>query len=143
MRLPLVSFVVALPDRCPELPLKYLPSRSRSLKPRLTSVSDIGAGLFPLTAYLPSLVPHADLFTLKAIYSRSTTSAQSLATAYADALSDLALADIGVYSDEVGGLDELLKRDDVEVVLVALPIVMQNSVVERCLQAGKHVLRSA
>lgn len=106
------------------------------------SCSTVGAGLFPLTAYLPSLLPHADLFTLKAIYSRSTSSAQSLASAYADALPDLALADIGVYSDAQGGLDELLKREDVKVVLVALPIVVQSAVVERCWTAGKHVLRS-
>ena len=103
-----------------------------------------GAGLFPSTAYLPSLIPHAALFSLKAVYSRSTSSAQSLATAYADALPDLDLANIGIYSDAAdqdGGLDELLKGDDVEAVLIALPIVMQAGLVERCLEAGKHVLR--
>lgn len=103
-----------------------------------------GAGLFPTTAYLPSLLPNSSLFTLNAVYSRSTASASTLAKAYSDAISSLELSSIGVYSDEGcedRGLDELLKREDVEVCLVALPITKQARVVERCLAAGKHVLR--
>jgi hypothetical protein len=38
------------------------------------------------------------------------------------------------------GLDELLKRDDIHAVIIALPIPKQPEIVEKALRAGKHVL---
>ena len=38
------------------------------------------------------------------------------------------------------GLEELLKRDDIHAVIIALPIPKQPEIVEKALRAGKHVL---
>lgn len=38
------------------------------------------------------------------------------------------------------GLDSLLKRDDVEAVIAALPITVQPEAVKKAMTAGKHVL---
>lgn len=38
------------------------------------------------------------------------------------------------------GLDELLKREDIDAVIVALPIPKQPEIIEKALKAGKHVL---
>jgi predicted dehydrogenase len=51
---------------------------------------------------------------------------------------------VAIYFDSpsVAGksLDDLLKRDDIAAVDVALPILHQPGVVEKALRAGKHVL---
>lgn len=51
---------------------------------------------------------------------------------------------MAVYFDspavEGKSLDDLLKRDDIAAVDVALPILHQPGVVEKALKAGKHVL---
>lgn len=38
------------------------------------------------------------------------------------------------------GLEQLLKREDVHAVVIALPISKQPEVIVKCLKAGKHVL---
>lgn len=49
---------------------------------------------------------------------------------------------LDVYSDEQDGrgLSELLVRSDIAAIIIVLPILVQPSVVRRCLAAGKHVL---
>ncbi|KAL8790967.1 MAG: hypothetical protein Q9195_006112 [Heterodermia aff. obscurata] len=72
-----------------------------------------------------------DLLSLKAIYSRTSRSAQALAS------------DIDVYGDDAGegrSYEDLLNRDDVQNVIIALPIVVQPEYIRKALQAGKHVL---
>ena len=75
-----------------------------------------------------------------AIYSRSASSVEKLVNSGAlDALDPDARANIAQYSGEEG-LTELLKRDDVHAVIVALPISKQPEVILKSLKAGKHVL---
>lgn len=83
-------------------------------------IAFVGAGLFPKKAYLPALVElPSSLFSLKAVYSRSEQSAASLAHS---AENDLAVKDVSVYFDGQGGLDAVLERQDIQAVIVALPI---------------------
>ncbi|KAH8703621.1 NAD-binding Rossmann fold oxidoreductase [Talaromyces proteolyticus] len=103
-------------------------------------VALLGAGLYPKEAYLPAL--HAISVSLVAVYSKSLNTA-SEAVEEAKKLSGLVSPSIGVYSNEQGGdgdVDDLLKRDDVKVVIVSLPTLVQPSIVLKALEAGKHVL---
>lgn len=74
---------------------------------------------------------------LKAIYSRSEKSAQALADSAKDSLN---LNEVAVYHDggaaDVVGLDALFKREDVNIVIVALPINTQPDVIIKALAAG-------
>lgn len=77
---------------------------------------------------------------LRAVYSRSESSARTFA---AFAQSNLNSGEIPFYHDEGGAetsLDALLARDDVAFVIVVLPINTQPEVIVRALKAGKHVL---
>ena len=68
--------------------------------------------------------------TLKAVYSRSLKSAQNLATG------------VDLYSDDSGSgktYHDLLLRDDIHAVILALPILKQPEFIEAALAAGKHV----
>jgi predicted dehydrogenase len=71
---------------------------------------------------------------LKAVYSRSLKGAQSLTEN---------LENVSLFSDDSGPgktyLD-LLLRDDIQAVIIALPIMRQAAFVEEALAAGKHVL---
>lgn len=72
---------------------------------------------------------------LKAVYSRSAKSAKALAA--------LAGSDVAIYSDDSGSgntYHDLLLRDDIAAVIIALPIMSQPEFVEAALVAGKHVL---
>lgn len=42
--------------------------------------------------------------------------------------------------DAATDLDALLRRTDIDAVIIALPITVQPSIVRKCLAAGKHVL---
>ena len=68
---------------------------------------------------------------MKAIYSRSLKSAESLGT------------NVDLYSDDSGvghTYHDLLSRDDITAVILALPITIQPEFIEAALAAGKHVL---
>lgn len=72
--------------------------------------------------------------TLKAVYSRSLKSAQSLAEA---------AGAIDLYSEDSGAgksFHDLLLRPDIHAVILALPILSQPEYIEAALAAGKHVL---
>ncbi|QRV84844.1 histone-lysine N-methyltransferase SETD1 [Ceratobasidium sp. AG-Ba] len=75
---------------------------------------------------------------LKAVYSRSKSSASSLSDLAKDKLS--LSHDVSVYSDDSEGLDALLARSDIQAVIVVLPINQQPDIVLRALAAGKNVL---
>ena len=69
--------------------------------------------------------------TLKAIYSRSLKSAQNLS------------AGVDLYSNDSGSgktYHDLLLREDIHAVILALPILSQPEYIETALAAGKHVL---
>ncbi|KAF2200368.1 NAD(P)-binding protein [Delitschia confertaspora ATCC 74209] len=93
----------------------------------------IGSGIFAKEEHLPAIQATGGLLSLKAIYSRSLKSAQSLSEG---------LSDVELYSEdrEGYGFDELLKREDVKGVVMALPIPVQPDYIKRALSAGKHVL---
>ncbi|ESZ98482.1 hypothetical protein SBOR_1144 [Sclerotinia borealis F-4128] len=93
-------------------------------------VAIIGSGIFVQTEHLPAVqaTPH---ISLKAIYSRSLSSAQSLNV------------NVPLYSDDSGvgkAFNDLLLRTDIHAVIIALPILVQPEYIEAALAAGKHVL---
>ncbi|APA11639.1 hypothetical protein SS1G_05094 [Sclerotinia sclerotiorum 1980 UF-70] len=93
-------------------------------------VAIIGSGIFAQTEHLPA-VQATPLLSLKAIYSRSLSSAQSLNV------------DVPLYSDDSGvgkTYHDLLLRSDIHAVIIALPILVQPEYIEAALAAGKHVL---
>ncbi|KAF5679814.1 glucose-fructose oxidoreductase [Fusarium heterosporum] len=80
----------------------------------------------------------ADDLVLKAIYSRSLKSVQETA-----ALNTRSYQDPDLYSADSGpgkSFDDLLARDDIEAVIIALPIPSQPVHIRAALAAGKHVL---
>lgn len=82
---------------------------------------------------LPAIEACPDL-ELKAVYSSSRASAEALANrAKVDAFYDEP-------EQEARSLDDLLHRDDIQAVTIALPISVQAKIVHRALKAGKHVL---
>ncbi|KAK2753177.1 hypothetical protein FQN54_008003 [Arachnomyces sp. PD_36] len=95
-------------------------------------VAIVGSGIFAREQHLPAVVASKDL-SLKAIYSRSLKSAQGLAEG----------TDAGLYSEDSGagkGYDDLLARQDVVAVVIALPILVQPEFIRKALSAGKHVI---
>lgn len=78
---------------------------------------------------------------LKAVYSRSKSSASSLAEVAKDRLG--LDTDIPVYTEDgagEGSLDALLARSDIQAAIVVLPLTQQPEIVLRALAAGKNVL---
>lgn len=103
-------------------------------------VALIGAGIYARSAYLPAL---ADLrVPLVAVYSRSHSSAASLVDLAHSEYANICDSSLAVYCAEAGnpGLAELLERNDVESVVVAMPTTVQPDIVLQCLASGKHVL---
>lgn len=81
----------------------------------------------------PAVLASKDLL-LKAVYSRSLKSTESVAAS---------VKDVALYSDESGegsGLDDLLARPDIKAIIIALPIMSQPEYIRKALLAGKHVL---
>ncbi|KAK3952816.1 hypothetical protein QBC32DRAFT_340361 [Pseudoneurospora amorphoporcata] len=110
----------------------------------MVGVALLGAGIFAREQHLPAIESVPSL-SLKAIYSRSESSANTLASA--------ASAPVDVYYDVPTGstgeagigpqektLDALLARTDIDAVVIALPILAQPAVIQKALKAGKHVL---
>lgn len=102
----------------------------------MAGIAILGAGIFATEEHLPALV--LNKANIKAVYSRSKSTASTLV---AEA-SKLGVTDLELYSEDTSGhtLDDLLKRSDIEAVVIVLPILVQPSIVRRCLAAGKHVL---
>ncbi|KAI4652386.1 hypothetical protein J4E93_002588 [Alternaria ventricosa] len=94
-------------------------------------VAIIGSGIFAKEEHLPAIQDTPSL-SLKAVYSRSQKSAKALSEK---------LSDVELYSDDQDGkkFEDLLKRDDVKGVVIALPILAQPDYIKKALAAGKHV----
>ncbi|KIN06467.1 hypothetical protein OIDMADRAFT_155638 [Oidiodendron maius Zn] len=93
-------------------------------------VAIIGSGIFVKDSHLLA-IQQTSILTLKAVYSRSLASAKSLGV------------DVDLYSDDSGvgkRYDDLLLRDDIDALILALPITKQPEYIEAALAAGKHVL---
>lgn len=86
--------------------------------------------------YLPAIKACSDI-ELKCVYSRSERTVK-------DFLSDNSGATAELYYDnpptEGKGLKDLLARDDIQGVIVALPIQTQPAIIRQAIEAGKHVL---
>ncbi len=86
--------------------------------------------------HLPA-IEACSLYRLKAVYSRSQKSAEAFKA------QSKAGAGVDTYFDspeaEGKSLDHVLARDDVEAVIVCLPIPAQAAVIKKALAAGKHV----
>jgi predicted dehydrogenase len=98
---------------------------------------DIYAGSRLLTALKPAVLACPSL-SLKAIWSRSLKSAEDSAKLIPGDHSS-----VDLYSTESGpgkSYDDVLKRDDIAGVILALPIMDQPGYIEKALAAGKHVL---
>jgi homoserine dehydrogenase len=84
--------------------------------------------------HLPA-IRAAGTYDIKAVYSRSKKSAETLITD----------GSVDIYSDDSGpgkGLEDLLARKDIQAVDVVLPISHQPEVIKKALKAGKHVVSS-
>lgn len=89
-------------------------------------------GLFVKEQHYPA-VQASSVLTLKAIYSRSLQTAQSVSP-------DLS-SEITLYSDDSDQTyANLLQRPDIHAVIIALPIPIQPHFIKQALSAGKHVL---
>ncbi|KAI1773458.1 NAD(P)-binding protein [Hypoxylon cercidicola] len=100
-------------------------------------IAIIGGGIFVKEQHIPAALA-SSLLTIKALWSRSLKTAEDAAK--------LVPADAGpvdLYSSDSGAgkaYEDILKRDDIAGVVLALPIVDQPSFIKKALAAGKHVL---
>lgn len=96
-------------------------------------VAILGGGIFAREEHKPAVESSPHL-TLKAVWSRSLQSAKSL---------EVDETKVDLYSedqDSAKTLKELLTRDDIQAVIIALPISSQPAYISQVLDAGKHVL---
>ena len=94
---------------------------------RPVRIALIGAGVFVRKAHAPSLLELGDAAQIVAVYSRTRTSAETVA--------DAIPYDVDIYTD----IAALLADESVEAVDIVLPIPMLPEVVSQALAAGKHV----
>lgn len=88
----------------------------------------IGAGLFAQDAHVPAIKALGDTFTIAAICSRRSESAERLAQ------------QIEYPVDTTTSIDDLLAREDIDAVNIVLPIPLIPEVVHKALDAGKHII---
>ncbi|OJJ88505.1 Gfo/Idh/MocA family protein [Aspergillus glaucus CBS 516.65] len=108
----------------------------------------IGSGNFAREEHLPSIIDSSGWgCVLKAVYSRSLQSAEKLAEGIPATVEKIKreygkVPDVDIYSDDSGpgkGYKDLLARDDIMAVTIALPITIQPEYIRLAIQAGKHV----
>ncbi|KAL7267082.1 hypothetical protein RUND412_010346 [Rhizina undulata] len=95
-------------------------------------IAILGSGIFVQKEHKPAVEACKDV-ELKAVYSRGRKSAEML----------FGSSNVDIYSDDsVEGkhLDALLARQDIQAVVIALPIPIQPAIIKKSLLAGKHVL---
>ncbi|MCB0184783.1 MAG: Gfo/Idh/MocA family oxidoreductase [Caldilineaceae bacterium] len=99
----------------------------------------IGAGIFARDAHVPSLLNLRDRFAITAVYSRTATSAQALASAVQAASGDDASVGqpIAIYTE----LPMLLADPAIDAVDVVLPIPVMAPILAQALASGKSVSR--
>ncbi|KAL4937121.1 hypothetical protein BDV06DRAFT_216134 [Aspergillus oleicola] len=99
------------------------------------SIAVLGAGIFAREEYIP-VITSCSSVSLKAVYSRSKRSSEALAS-QSNVSPD-------IYYDTLSAagksLDDLLQRQDIEAVIICLPILVQPEVIRKSLASGKHVL---
>ncbi|KAI0012608.1 oxidoreductase family protein [Xylariaceae sp. FL0662B] len=101
-------------------------------------IAIIGSGIFAREQHIPAALA-SPLISIKAIWSRSLKSAEEAAKL----IPGDAGASVELYSADAGkgkSYEDILKRDDVTGLILALPIIDQPKYIEKALAAGKHVL---
>jgi predicted dehydrogenase len=88
----------------------------------------IGAGIFAKEVHIPTLAALRDRYELVAVCSRSRESAETAARLWPGA--------VDVFTD----VDALLAEEDIEAVDILVPIDTMPRVIEKALNAGKHVI---
>jgi len=96
---------------------------------RLIRLGIIGTGLAVKKLHWPALARMADRFPVVAFANRTRSTAEEFA-----ALAGLSMAGYGA------DYQELLRRDDIQAVLVCVPIPALLPITRDCLAAGKHVI---
>lgn len=99
------------------------------MSPEPIRLGIIGTGLAVEKLHWPALKQLPDRFTVTAFSNRGRENAERFA-AYSDAGMDRFVPD---YQD-------LLRRDDVDAVLLSVPIPMNQALIVESLEAGKHVI---
>ncbi|PVH82570.1 oxidoreductase-like protein [Cadophora sp. DSE1049] len=98
-------------------------------------IAVLGAGIFAKEQHVPAILA-CPSFALKAVYSRSQKSVDGLV-----ASQDLK---VDTYYDSPEtpsqSLDALLKRDDIQAVIIGVPILAQPALIRKAISAGKHVM---
>ncbi|KAK5119011.1 hypothetical protein LTR62_000222 [Meristemomyces frigidus] len=105
------------------------------------NIALIGSGIFIKEEHLPAVLACPDL-NLKAIYSRTLKSATTVSKLLPTTESENT-TQVDLYSDDSAKGEtypDLLARDDVHAVIIALPIIVQPRFIQEALKAGKHVL---
>lgn len=102
------------------------------------NVAILGSGIFASTAYLPALFSVSKSVTLHSVWSRSSSSVDSLI----ESAKSLKLPSSDTLKTYHGpeGLENVLSDKDVDAVLIVLPITAQPEIVRKAWKAGKHVL---
>lgn len=88
----------------------------------------IGAGVWIKNSYVPTLQAQPENFRIASVYSRTLSSAHSVA--------DMLGGDVRVTDD----VETLLNDDTLAAVAIALPVGIMPDITQRALEAGKHVL---
>ena len=104
-------------------------SQPLSAPQRLIRLGIIGTGLAVKKLHWPALVRMADRFVVASFANRTRATAEEFAS----------LAGLPM-DNYVSDYHALLRRDDIEAVLVCVPIPQLLSITRDCLTAGKHVL---
>ena len=111
---------------------------SRYLR-RFTRTRDLAPDR-PQSDHLPALATLGPVVQLVAVYSRSEKSSSAFAQDVKETFKLESPPDVYHDEDPAVSLDVLLAREDLDAVIVVLPITAQPAIILKALAAGKHVL---
>ncbi|MCG8992289.1 bi-domain-containing oxidoreductase [Laribacter hongkongensis] len=117
--------VLEYPER-DGLRITRVPLRTVKVKPGKIRVALAGASSFAQGMHLPNMVKLRDRFTLQAVMSRTGANARAVATQYEAAYCTTEY-------------DDILKDDEIDLVMVATRHDLHGPMVLQALHAGKHV----
>jgi len=112
---------------------------AKESKPNVDSplrVAMMGSGIWAKMSHKPILQRNPNVFDMKAVWSRHMEGAASLAS---DFQKKLPQRNCTAYAGEEG-LASLLGREDIDAIIMSLPLDLQPTYVFRVLESGKHVL---
>jgi predicted dehydrogenase/threonine dehydrogenase-like Zn-dependent dehydrogenase len=107
--------------RSTRVPLRVIPNKTGKIRVALAGASSFAQGM-----HLPNMVKLEDQFTLRSVMSRTGANARAVATQYGAAYC-------------TSDYEEILKDDEVDLVMVTTRHDLHGSMVLQALRAGKHV----